>query len=308
MHEAGLTKLRDAGIEVVTDKIEQDDLPQGLRDFDGIVVRSATKVRQGLIDQCPRLKFIGRGGVGMDNIDVDYARGKGITVNNTPAASSQSVAELTLAHMFSVARFLHDANRSMPAQGEAEFKKLKKAYGKGRELQGKTLGIVGFGRIGQALASMALGMGMKVVAHRRSMGEQKVNLEIAGHGTLEVNVPILSLDELLASSDYVTLHVPGGAEPLLGEAQIAQMKRGSILINVARGGVVEEEALLAALNAGQIAYAGLDVFVGEPEPQAQVLRHPKLSLSPHIGAATEEAQARIGEEMADCIIACFQSA
>ena len=209
---SGEQALRDAGHTLYTDFVEADQLESFIQtnDIHGILVRSATKVRQPLIDACPSLKFIGRGGVGMDNIDVEYARNQGLTVFNTPAASSQSVAELVMGHLFSLARFQHDSNRQMPTRGSGEFKTLKKAYGKGTELRDKTLGIVGFGRIGRSLASYALGCGMKVVAHDPFVTDGNVNVQV-GDQTLTVDCPRLELTELLATSDMVSVHVPAQA-------------------------------------------------------------------------------------------------
>ena len=298
---SGEQALRDAGHALYTDFVEADQLESFIQtnDIHGILVRSATKVRQPLIDACPSLKFIGRGGVGMDNIDVEYARNQGLTVFNTPAASSQSVAELVMGHLFSLARFQHDSNRQMPTRGSGEFKTLKKAYGKGTELRGKTLGIVGFGRIGRSLASYALGCGMKVVAHDPFVTDGNVNVQV-GDQTLTVDCPRLELTELLATSDMVSVHVPAQADgsAVIGASELATMKPGSFLVNAARGGSVDEDALLAALESGHLAGAGLDVFVGEPTPRADVLAHNKLALTPHIGAATSEAQDRIGLELA----------
>ena len=266
---SGEQALRDAGHTLYTDFVEADQLESFIQtnDIHGILVRSATKVRQPLIDACPSLKFIGRGGVGMDNIDVEYARNQGLTVFNTPAASSQSVAELVMGHLFSLARFQHDSNRQMPTRGSGEFKTLKKAYGKGTELRGKTLGIVGFGRIGRSLASYALGCGMKVVAHDPFVTDGNVNVQV-GDQTLTVDCPRLELTELLATSDMVSVHVPAQADgsAVIGASELATMKPGSFLVNAARGGSVDEDALLAALESGHLAGAGLDVFVGEPTP------------------------------------------
>lgn len=303
---SGEQALRDAGHTLYTEFVDADNLQAFIHEhaIDGILVRSATKVRQPLIDACPTLKFIGRGGVGMDNIDVEYARNQGLTVFNTPAASSQSVAELVMGHLFSLARFQHDSNRQMPARGAGEFKVLKKAYGKGTELRGKTLGIVGFGRIGRSLASYALGCGMNVVAHDPFVSDGHVSVTVGGQ-TLTIDCPRLPLTELLSTSDMVSVHVPAQADgsAVIGEAELAAMKPGSFLVNAARGGSVDEDALMAALNAGHLAGAGLDVFVGEPAPRADVLAHDKLALTPHIGAATSEAQDRIGLELAAQIAA-----
>ena len=301
---SGLEALKEAGHTVYTDFIEASELEAFINSnsIDGILVRSATKVRKDLMDACPTLKFVGRGGVGMDNIDVEYGREKGLAVFNTPAASSQSVAELVMGHLFSISRSLHHSNRAMPNEGADNFKALKKQYSKGSELRGKTLGIVGFGRIGRSLASYALGCGMKVVAHDRyaENGEVEVNV---GDVSISVECPVLSMEEVLKQSDAVSLHIPAQADgkPVIGADELALMKPGALLLNAARGGVVDEDALIAALDSGALAGAALDVFVGEPSPRADVLAHPSLSLTPHTGAATGEAQDRIGLELASQI-------
>jgi D-3-phosphoglycerate dehydrogenase len=235
----------------------------------------------------------------MDNIDVDYAREKGKIVINTPAASSQSVAELVMAHLYGMVRFLYDSNRQMPLEGDTKFKNLKKAYEAGTELQGKTLGIIGFGRIGQALAKLAYGVGMNVVQHDVYPTPDNITVAFADGQSLTFGVPKLSLEDLLRTSDFVSLHVPGG--DIIGEKEIALMKDGAAIVNAARGGVVNEKALLEALDSGKLKFAALDVFVNEPTPSIQLLMNPHLSLSPHIGAATLEAQDRIGTELADLI-------
>ena len=264
-------------------------------------MRSATTARKELIDACPGLKLIGRGGVGMDNIDVDYAREKGLHVINTPAASSSSVAELVFAHLFGAVRFLYDANRNMPLDGETKFKVLKKAYAGGIELRGKTLGIIGFGRIGQATANIALGLGMDVAAYDPFMDEANVTVDFFNGQSVDVNIKTRSFDDVLSQSDFVTLHVPAQDKPTIGAAEFAKMKKGAGLINAARGGVVDEEALVAALDNEHLAFAALDTFVNEPSPAIKLLMHPKISLTPHIGAATKEAQDRIGTELAQQI-------
>ncbi|MFT4660365.1 MAG: D-3-phosphoglycerate dehydrogenase [Patiriisocius sp.] len=303
---SGVEKLKAGGFEVITNNVPQEELINYINSesVTGILVRSATKVRQDIIDSCPSLKLIGRGGVGMDNIDVDYARSKGLSVINTPAASSLSVAELVMGHFFNVARGLHDSNKNMHSKGHSDFKVLKKKYAKGVELRGKTLGIIGSGRIGKALASYALGLGMKVIANDRSNNEVKINLEIAGHGSIEVAVPSVSLEELLAASDFISVHVPAQTDgkPVIGSAELNMMKEGVILANASRGGIIDEKALMEACNSGKVRAAALDVFVNEPTPAQEVLSCDHFSLSPHIGAATMEAQDRIGLELADQII------
>jgi len=300
---SGKNALEAENFEVLTDKIEQESLIEFIneQEIEVLLVRSATKVRKNLIDACPNLKMIGRGGVGMDNIDVEYAREKGIEVFNTPAASSQSVAELVMAHLFGAVRFLYDSNRAMPTDGEKEFKILKKKYAKGVELRGKTIGVIGFGRIGQALATYALGCGMKVMVYDRNPGPFEINLKI-GHQIVNVQIENHSKEELLKNADFISLHIPAAEEAIIGKAEFELMKDQSILINAARGGTVDEDALIEALDSGKLAHAALDVFENEPQPSKAILNHPKISLSPHIGAATEEAQDRIGTELAENII------
>ena len=299
----GKALLEKAGFTVVTEKVAQENVAKAINEqnYVGITVRSATKVRKDIIDACPGLKLIGRGGVGMDNIDVDYARSKGIEVVNTPAASSHSVGELVFAHLFNSARFLYDSNRQMPANGDTQFEVLKKKYAKGIELKGKTIGIIGFGRIGQAVAKIALGCGMKVLAFDPFLKDATISLEIFGVANkISVKIETVSLEKLLSESDFITLHVPGGK--VITKKEFALMKDGIFIVNAARGGVIDENDLIEALNSGKVAHAALDVFENEPAPKKELLSHPKISLTPHIGAATEEAQERIGVELAELII------
>ena len=298
----GKELLEKAGFTVVTEKVEQQNLIKDLneKDFVAITVRSATKVRKDIIDACANLKVIARGGVGMDIIDVDYAKSKGLNVINTPAASSNSVAELVFAHLFNAVRFLYDSNRQMPISGEEKFDELKKKYAKGVELRGKTIGIIGFGRIGQSAAKMALGLGMKVLAFDPFVKEASIEIEIAGANTVNVKIVPVEMEKLLSQSDFISLHVPGGN--LIGKKEISSMKNGVILVNTARGGVINEADLIEGLNSGKISHACLDVFENEPKPSSSILKHPKISLTPHIGAATNEAQERIGVELAEKII------
>ncbi|MGA1374357.1 MAG: NAD(P)-dependent oxidoreductase [Flavobacteriales bacterium] len=305
---AGLTALQAAGHTVFTEFVPAEDLAGFIEEnrVECLLVRSATKVREPLISACPGLRYIGRGGVGTDNIDVAFAQDRGIVVFNTPAASSQSVAELVMAHLFGLARFLHDSNRRMPAASDAAaFNALKKAYGKGTELRGKTLTVIGFGRIGQTVARYALGSGMNVLAvdpNRFAAGDRSVAVDVpVGPHTVTVEVPLVSLAEALPATDAITVHVPAVGTPVLGAAEFAAMKAGVLVVNTARGGVVDEDALLAALDSGKVRAAALDVFVGEPAPREDVLAHPRISLTPHTGAATVEAQDRIGEELASII-------
>ncbi len=301
--QSGIQALESNGFNVITTNVAQEQLVNYINENDIVVllVRSATTARKELIDACPELKIIGRGGVGMDNIDVDYAREKGLHVINTPAASSASVAELVFAHLYSGVRFLHDSNRNMPLEGELNFKGLKKAYAKGIELRGKTLGIIGFGRIGQEAAKIGLGIGMNVIATDNYMEKATVNVALFNGQSIDVEIKTQSMDSLLAEADFISLHVPAQKAYVLGENEFNKMKKGAAVVNAARGGVIDEVALLKALDSGQLSFAGLDTFEDEPKPAIQVLMHPKVSLTPHIGAATGEAQDRIGVELADQI-------
>jgi len=294
--------LEDAGFEVDTNHIPQEELMGRLNAYDAVTVRSATKIRQPLIDACPNIKAIGRGGVGMDNIDVDYARSKGIAVVNTPAASSQSVAELVFAHLLGGVRFLYDSNRKMPAEGSTNFGKLKKAYAKGAELRGKTLGIIGFGRIGRETAKVALGMGMDVIYTDLFDGPATLELEFSGGIRMNLPVRQTAFEEVLKNADFISLHVPFLDKPAIGKAEFALLKDGAGLVNASRGGVIDELELIKALDSGKVSFAALDVFDGEPSPRPEILNHPRISLTPHIGAATNEAQERIGIELANLLI------
>lgn len=302
----GKKLLEDAGFVVDTSTIPQDQLATALLNYDAITVRSATKVRAALLDACPNIKLIGRGGVGMDNIDVDYARSKGVTVVNTPAASSLSVAELVFSHLFTGIRFLQDSNRKMPLEGATKFNDLKKAYAKGIELRGKTIGIVGFGRIGRETAAVALGLGMNVLAYDLIPFNGNITLELQGGVKVDIPVQSVSLSEVITQSDFISLHTPFADQPILGNAEFAEMKNGVGIVNCSRGGTIDELALIEALDSGKVAFAGLDVFENEPTPLKAILNHPKISLTPHIGASTNEAQERIGTELANLIIAHFK--
>ena len=301
--QSGIDALQAKGFEVITTNVAQEQLISYINENEVTVllVRSATTARKELVDSCPSLKIIGRGGVGMDNIDVDYAREKGLKVINTPASSSASVAELVFAHLYGGVRFLHDSNRNMPLEGESNFKGLKKAYAKGIELRGKTIGIIGFGRIGQEVAKIALGVGMRVIAADKFMETATVQVALFDGQTVDVDIKIQSQESLLAESDFVSLHVPAQKDYVIGANEFNQMKDGAAIVNAARGGVIDEVALLKALDSGKLSFAGLDTFEEEPKPAMQVLMHSKVSLTPHIGAATGEAQDRIGEELAQQI-------
>jgi D-3-phosphoglycerate dehydrogenase len=307
--KSGILALEKGGFEVITTKVAQEQVANYVNEHKirVVLVRSATKVRQDIIDACPGLKIIGRGGVGMDNIDVDYARSKGIHVINTPASSSESVAELVFAHLFSGVRFLHDSNRTMPLEGDSNFEGLKKAYANGVELRGKTLGIIGFGRIGQATAKMALGLGMKVIAADKFLENAAIKVDFYNGQFINVDILTEPMEDVLKHSDFITLHVPAQDGYVIGKEELASMKNGVGIVNCSRGGVIDEVALLDALDSGKVLFAGLDVFEIEPTPEIKILMHPKISLTPHIGAATLEAQDRIGTELASQIISILKS-
>ena len=300
---SGVKALESNGYEVSTTNVAQEQLINHINEnqIDVLLVRSATTVRKELIDACSSLKIIGRGGVGMDNIDVDYAREKGLHVINTPAASSLSVAELVFAHLYGGVRYLFDSNRNMPLEGDTKFKVLKKNYASGSELRGKTMGIIGFGRIGQEAAKIALGVGMNVIAHDPFIEKAALKIALGNDVTVDYIINMASFETVIKDSDFISLHVPAQDNPVIGKKEFAKMKKGAGLINASRGGVIDEESLLDALDNGQLSFAGLDTFVNEPKPAMKVLMHPKVSLTPHIGAATKEAQDRIGTELAQHI-------
>ena len=307
--KSGIKALEKGGFEVITTKVAQEQVANyvNTNNISVVLVRSATKVRKDIIDACPGLKIIGRGGVGMDNIDVDYARSKGIHVINTPASSSESVAELVFGHLFSGVRFLHDANRNMPLEGDSNFEGLKKAYANGIELRGKTLGIVGFGRIGQATAKMALGLGMKVIAADKYVDNATIKVDFYNGQFINVEIATEPLEDLFKHADFITLHVPAQDGYVISTDEFAAMKDNVGIINCSRGGVIDEVALLHALDNEKVLFAGLDVFESEPSPEIKILMHPKISMTPHIGAATLEAQDRIGTELAEQIISLLKS-
>ena len=291
LEAASIEALKALGVEVVNDHIEQDVLGEKLKDFDAVVIRSATKLTADVFnaEKGGKLKLAVRAGVGVDNIDIPAGNEVGVTTKNTPSASSNSVAELAIAHMFALARFVAISNVTMRNR---EWNKKK--Y-KGVEIAGKTLGIVGMGRIGRSLAQKAEALGMKVVY-----------TDLFGKND-SLSYEFLSLEDLLKTSDFVSLHVPydKNAGSLIGEKELALMKKTAFLIDCARGKVVEEAALLNALNNDVIAGAGLDVFEDEPTKNTELVNHAKVSVTPHIGASTSEAQTRIGEEVVEVIKAFF---
>ena len=305
----GVDKLNSAGFKTIVESIDQSEIIDFINNnnIEVLLVRSATKVRKDLIDSCKNLKIIGRGGVGMDNIDVSYAKEKGIHVINTPAASSISVAELVFAHLFSCARFLHISNREMPLEGDKEFKTLKKNYAGGTELKGKTLGIVGFGRIGREVAKIGLGIGMNIIFYDLHNKKAEIEIDFFDGSSKNFELESSTFDNLLKESDFISLHVPAQKDYIIGDKEFSLMKKGSGIINAARGGVINEESLIKHIENKKISFAALDTFENEPNPSISILMNPNISLTPHIGAATLEAQKRIGVELAEQIISIYQS-
>ena len=301
--QTGIDALKRDGFDITTINVSQEQLIDYINDnqIEALLVRSATTARKELIDSCPGLKLIGRGGVGMDNIDVEYAKSKGIHVINTPAASSASVAELVFAHLYGGVRFLYNSNRNMPLEGETNFKGLKKAFAKGTELRGKTLGIIGFGRIGQEVAKIGLGIGMNIIASDKFIDQVDLRITLSTGDSIDVKIKTQDFDDLIENSDFISLHVPAQKSYVINAEVLSKMKKGVGIINAARGGVIDEVALIDALDSGHLSFAALDTFENEPNPEIKLLMHDKISLTPHIGAATLEAQDRIGEELASQI-------
>ncbi len=302
--EKGIQLLKEADITVLDARVSAEHLSNFINEnnVDVLLVRSATQVRKNLIDECPNLKIIGRGGIGMDNIDVDYAIDKGIYIINTPKASCKSVAELVFAHFFSLARFLHESNRLMPLEGETKFNTLKKSFNNATELSGKTLGVIGMGNIGLEVIKIGISLGMSIVAYNRTPKTENVKISFFDGQSLHFEIKSVNLDEVLKKSDFISINISNAEKYFIDNEQIAMMKEGVFIANTARGGVLNEVALIDAIERGKVAGAALDVFENEPNPEIEILMNPALSLSPHIGGNTLEAQNRIAEELAEQII------
>ena len=302
--QSGIDALGKGGFEVITTKVAQNQLENYINEhtIDVILVKNATQVRQELIDACPSIKLIGVLGVGMDNIDAEYAEDQGLYVINAPEASASSVAELVFAHLFGLARFLHASNREMPLEGDSRFKELKKAYSQGIELKGKTIGIIGFGSIGQAVAKIGLGLGMNVIATDDIITNAPISVDFFNGQKITINIDTIPKDELLKEADFITLHVSAQEDYVISKKEIEKMKDGVGIINTARGGILHEVDLVMAIESGKVQFAGLDVFETEPKPAVQLLMNPEISLTPNIGAGTKETQDRIGTELAKQIM------
>ncbi len=304
LSEKGIQLLKNADITVLEARVSPEHLSRFINDnqVDVLLVRSATQVRKDLIDQCPGLKIIGRGGIGMDNIDVEYAIDKGIYIINTPKASCKSVAELVFAHFFSLARFLHESNRLMPLEGETQFETLKKSFNNATELSGKTLGVIGMGNIGLEVIKTGISLGMNILAYNRTPKTETVQLNFYDGQSLDFEIKSVGLEQVLRNSDFISLNTGKTDEYLIDFNELTMMKEGVFIANTARGGVINEVALLDAIESGKVYGAALDVFEKEPAPEVLILMNPALSLSPHVGGNTIDAQNRIGEELAQQII------
>lgn len=303
--KAGEELLKGAGIEFLEAKVSQEHLINFINEnkVDVLLVRSATKVRKDLLDACPGLKIVGRGGVGMDNIDVEYAIEKGLYVINTPNASSRSVAEMVFAHFFSLARFLHESNRLMPLEGDTHFKAMKKAFSNAIEMEGKTLGVIGFGGIGQEVVKIGISLGMKVKVLTRKPRTETISLEFFDGQKVDFKISSdNNTDEFLKDLDFLSINTPKTKEYIIDTPQFEKMKDGIFIVNTARGGVINEVTLLDAIENGKVAGAALDVFENEPSPELTLLMNPNLSLSPHLGGNTKDAQQKIGRQLAEQII------
>ena len=304
LSEKGIQLLKEADITVLETRVSPEHLGKFINDnkVDVLLVRSATQVRRELIDECSNLKIIGRGGIGMDNIDVEYAIDKGIYIINTPKASCKSVAELVFAHFFSLARFLHESNRLMPLEGETNFNALKKSFNNATELSGKTLGVIGMGNIGIEVIKIGISLGMKILAYNRTPKTENIQLTFFDGQSLDFEIKSVNLDEVLKNSDFISLNTGLTDGYLIDSEELGMMKEGVFIANTARGGVINEVALLDAIESGKVYGAALDVFEKEPTPEVLILMNPALSLSPHVGGNTMDAQNRIGEELAQQII------
>ncbi len=303
--EAGKIALTEAGIELVEHRVAQSHLADFINTnhIDVLLVRSATQIKKELIDACPSLKIVGRGGVGMDNIDVEYAIEKGLYVINTPTASTRAVAEMVFAHFFSLARFLHESNRMMPLEGETKFSFLKNSYSKATELSGKTLGVIGFGNIGKEVVKMGISLGMKIKVLTRQPKTDTINLSFFDGQEVEFKIKTTNnWDNFLDDTDFISINTPKTTEYIIDTPQFEKMKDGVFIVNTARGGVINEVTLIDYIESGKVAGAALDVFENEPKPELTILMNPSLSLSPHLAGSTLDAQQKIGIELAQQII------
>ena len=302
--QSGIDALEKKGFEVITVKVAQNQLENYINEnnIDAILVKGSTQVRQELIEACPSLKLIGCGSNNLDNIDIDFAENTGVHVINTPNSYTNSVAELVFSHLFGMVRFLHSSNREMPLEGDSRFNDLKKAYSQGIELRGKTIGIIGFGRVGQEVAKIAIGLGMHVLANDKKVASAPITLEFFNGQKSTFTIDTIDKEELLKESDFITLHTSEQDDYIITKNEFDKMKDGVGIINTAKGGILNEVDLVGAINSGKVQFAGLDVFETEPTPAVQLLMNPEISLTPNIGSSTRESQDRVSLELAEQII------
>lgn len=303
--ESGKTTLENAGFEVITTKVAQEQLENFINDeeINGIIIKGNTEIHAELIDNCPSLKLIANASINNDNIDVTYAQECGVQVVNISDASANAIAELVFAHLLGMSRFLHQANREMPLEGDMSFNVLKKQFSNGTELRGKTLGIIGMTSAGQQVAKLALGLGMKVIAYDINFENTVIiPFEFYNGQTVDIEIDLITADELLEESHFISLHLPAQENYVIGTKEFEKMKDGVGFINVAESGLVDEIALINAIESGRVKFAGLDAFENQPKPEIQLLMNPELSLSPNIAVNTVESQHKIGVELANKII------
>jgi len=304
---AGIAALEKANFNLFNTKVAQSQLANYIHknNIEILLIKNNTQIDKELIDQCLQLQLIGSIGIDLDNIDVAYAEKKEIKVIHSPNAYSRGVAEMVFAHIFSNIRYLKNTNQDMPLEGDSRFKELKSGYSNASELQGKTLGIIGFGRTGKEVAKIALGLGMKVLVNSKDSEETSIKLNFFDGQEVSFAIPYASLQEVLKTADIVTLHVPTQGLYLIRKEELELMKPTAGIINTSKGDILDEVALVEALNDKKIAFAGLDVFEKEPNPEIQILMHPDISLSPHIAGSTQEAQDKSGVELSNQIINIF---
>ncbi|WBX72663.1 NAD(P)-dependent oxidoreductase [Tenacibaculum pacificus] len=307
--DGGKATLENAGFEVITTKVAQEQLDNFINEeeINVIVIKNNTEIHSELIDNCPTLKLIANASTSNDNIDVIYAEECGVQVVNVSDASANAVAELVFAHLLGMARFLHQANREMPLEGDTSFNNLKKQFSAGTEVRGKTLGIIGMNVEGQQVAKIALGLGMKVIAYDVEFGNSiEIPVEFYNGQVIDIEIDFTNVDELLKESDFISVHLSSEENHVIGVKEFEKMKDGVGFINVAQSGLVDEIALVNAIESGKVQYAGLDTFENQPTPEIQLLMNPELSLSPNIASYTIESQHKIGTELANKIINSLQ--
>ena len=302
--EHGIKLLQKADFQVLTTTVALNQLEQFITTnaIDIIITKSPTSITKELIDACPTLKLIGSTEVDKNSMVTSHAKAKGIKIIDTPFAIANSVAELVFAHLFGMVRFLHQANREMPLEGDIRFNDLRKQFSTGTELKGKTLGIIGLGNIGKEVAKIAIGIGMKVIATSSSIKKEVINLSFYNGTSVAFEIETQSLESLLKESDFITIHTPYQGAVLIGKQEIELMKTGVGIINTSQGGTLDEIALINAIETEKVKYAALDVYETEPKPEIQLLMNPELSLTPHIGGKTIDSNYKVEKEIINQLV------